>query len=109
MLGTMAGIDPAKLTEVISNSSGNSFTYRSMAEKTLNRNFAPGFALDLAYKDLRLALELAEEVGMPLFVAPQVHNILRLARAAGWGKDDTASLVRVYETALEKVKRPASA
>lgn len=102
MLGVMAGIDPAKLTQVISNSSGNSFTYRSMAEKAMARNFVPGFALDLAYKDMRLALELAEEVGMPLFIAPQVHNILRLSRAAGRGKDDTSSLVRFYETALAK-------
>ena len=105
MLGTMAGIDAQKLTEVISNSSGNSFTYRSMADKAIKRNFVPGFALDLAYKDMRLALELAEEVGMPLFVAPQVHNILRLARAAGWGKDDTSSLVRVYERTLAKVNQ----
>ncbi|QQS12170.1 MAG: NAD(P)-dependent oxidoreductase [Rhodospirillales bacterium] len=102
MLGVMAGIDPVKLHQVISNSSGNSNAYRSMAERTLKGTFEPSFAMDLAYKDMHLALELADEIGAPAPLGAQTHNLLRLARGMGLGRSDTSAMVRVYETAMKR-------
>ncbi len=102
MLGELAGIDVHKLADVISNASGNSDAFRALAGKAFARNFAPGFALDLAHKDLRLALEMADEVGLPGMIAPQVMNLMRLARAKGFGSDDSSSVLRIYEGALGK-------
>jgi 3-hydroxyisobutyrate dehydrogenase-like beta-hydroxyacid dehydrogenase len=101
MLGAMAGIDVRKLDDVIRNSSGNSNTYRRMAERVLKGDFAPSFALDLAYKDVHLALELADELGVPTPQAAQVHNLMRMARGMGLGPADSSSMMRVYETALK--------
>jgi len=100
MLGKMAGIDLKKLEQVISNSSGNSFGFGNLAAKAFAGNFKPSFALDLAHKDLRLALQLADSVGMPGMIAPQVMNLQRMAQAKGWGGEDSASIIRVYEEAL---------
>ncbi|MDE2006357.1 MAG: NAD(P)-dependent oxidoreductase [Rhodospirillales bacterium] len=100
LLGTAAGIDPRKLYDVICNASGNSDAFRGLGPKAFARNFKPGFALDLAHKDLRLALEMADEVGMPAMIAPQVMTLMRTARAHGMGGDDSSSLLRVYEQAL---------
>jgi 3-hydroxyisobutyrate dehydrogenase-like beta-hydroxyacid dehydrogenase len=100
MIGTMAGIDLNKLQQVISNASGNSSAFRNLAEKAFKREFGATFALDLAHKDLRLALELADELGVPGMIAPQVMNLMRIARARGMGGDDSASVIRVYEQAL---------
>jgi 3-hydroxyisobutyrate dehydrogenase-like beta-hydroxyacid dehydrogenase len=102
MLGALAGIDLHKLYDVICNASGNSDQFRSLGQKAFARNFTPGFALDLAHKDLRLGLEMADEVGLPGMIAPQVMNLMRLARANGWGADDSSSVLRVYEAALGK-------
>ncbi len=88
MLGAMAGIDVHKLHDVICNASGNSDAFRNLAKKAFARNFKPGFALDLAHKDLRLALQMADDVGLPGMVAPQVMNLMRIARMNGWGVDD---------------------
>ncbi len=100
MLGALAGIDLHKLHDVICNASGNSDAFRGLGKKAFARDFNPGFALDLAHKDLRLALEMQDELGLPGMIAPQVMNLMRLARAKGWGVDDSSSVLRVYEAAL---------
>lgn len=100
MLGLLAGIDTHKLYDVICNASGNSDQFRALGTKAFARNFQPGFALDLAHKDLRLALELADDVGLPGMIAPQVMNLMRMARAKGMGGDDSSSVLRMYEAAV---------
>jgi 3-hydroxyisobutyrate dehydrogenase-like beta-hydroxyacid dehydrogenase len=100
MMGKRAGIDMQKLDAVIRNASGDSSGYRNMATKALAGNFAATFALDLAHKDLRLAMELADEVGVPGLIAPQVLNLMRMARGMGLGGMDSTSIMRVYETTL---------
>ena len=105
MLGRMAGIDMEKLHQVISNSSGNSFGFGNLAAKAFAGDFQASFALDLAHKDLRLALQLADSVGMPGLIAPQVMNLQRMAQAKGWGGEDSASIIRVYEETLGKTVR----
>ena len=101
MMGKRAGIDMQKLDAVIRNASGDSSGYRNMATKALAGNFAATFALDLAHKDLRLAMELADEVGVPGLIAPQVLNLMRMARGMGLGGTDSTSIMRVYETTLD--------
>lgn len=105
MLGKMAGIDMHKLHQVISNSSGNSFGFGNLAAKAFAGDYKASFALDLAHKDLRLALQLADSVGMPGLIAPQVMNLHRIAQSKGWGGDDSASIMRVYEEALGQTVR----
>ena len=100
MIGKRSGIDLKKLDSVIRNASGMSSAYGNMANKTLAGDFKPTFALDLAHKDLRLALEMADELGVPGMIGPQVMNLMRMARGMGLGSSDSAAVVRVYETAL---------
>ena len=77
------GIDPDVLNQVIRSSSGDSFGFRAVAHKALRGDWSQDFALDLAYKDLHLALELADEIGIPLPLAVQTHNLMRMARGMG--------------------------
>ena len=106
MLGLLSGINLEKLDQVIRNASGNSNSYRNVAGKAFKRNFQPGFALDLAHKDLRLALEMADELGMPGMIGPQVMNLLRMARGMGLGSEDNSAMLKVYEAALGKEVKP---
>lgn len=105
MLGAAAGIDPESLNEVIRNSSGNSMAYRGVAHKTLNGDWSATFTIDLAYKDLHLALELGDELGIPLPLGAQTHNLMRMARGMGFGGDDATAIMRVYETTLGREVR----
>jgi 3-hydroxyisobutyrate dehydrogenase-like beta-hydroxyacid dehydrogenase len=105
MMGKRSGIDLKKLDAVIRNASGMSSGYANMATKAFAGNFAPTFALDLAHKDLRLAMELADELGVPGMIAPQVLNLMRMARGMGLGPSDSTSVIKVYETALNEEVR----
>ncbi|MBN8872591.1 MAG: NAD(P)-dependent oxidoreductase [Rhodospirillales bacterium] len=105
MMGKRAGIDLLKLDAVIRNASGMSTGYGNMAGKALKGQFQATFALDLAHKDLRLALEMADELGVPGVIAPQVMNLMRMARGMGMGQDDSSSIIRVYEAALKEEVR----
>ena len=105
MMGKRAGIDLHKLDAVIRNASGMSSGYANMATKAFKGDFQASFALDLAHKDLRLALEMADELGVPGMIAPQVMNLMRMARGMGLGSSDSSSVIRVYETALNEEVR----
>ena len=108
MMGVAAGMDAAVLNEIVRNSSGNSMSYRGVAKSALERDFAPGFTVDLAYKDLRLALELADELDMPLLLGPQVHNVMRMARGKDGGNENVTAVLKVYEAIMKQQVGPAS-
>jgi 3-hydroxyisobutyrate dehydrogenase-like beta-hydroxyacid dehydrogenase len=105
MIGKRSGIDLHKLDAVIRNASGMSSGYANMSTKAFKGEFQATFALDLAHKDLRLALEMADELGVPGLIAPQVMNLMRMARGMGLGSSDSCSMIRVYETALNEAVR----
>lgn len=105
MMATMAGADLSKIVEVVSNGSGMSQAFRGLMTRSLQGKFEPSFALDLAYKDLSLAVDLAKEHGVPGLVAPQVLNLQRMARGMGLGQDDSSSVIKVYESVLGKQAR----
>jgi 3-hydroxyisobutyrate dehydrogenase-like beta-hydroxyacid dehydrogenase len=106
MLGVTAGLDPKKLIQVVSSSSGNSNAFKSLSERALSGEFKASFALDLAYKDLHLALELGDELGVPLNQGASTHNLQRLAKGMGFGPDDSTSVLRVYESMLGRKVKP---
>jgi len=106
MLAKLAGVDLQKIVEVVSNGSGFSNGFRNITNRALKGNFEPpSFALDLAYKDLGLAVDLEQECGMPGLVAPQVLNLMRMARGLGLGGSDSTAMIRVYEKLLGKEAR----
>ncbi|MDQ8730779.1 NAD(P)-dependent oxidoreductase [Bradyrhizobium sp. LHD-71] len=105
MMARMSGVDLNKIVEVISNGSGNSQAFRGVSTRAMHGKFEPSFTLDLAYKDLGLAVELATEHGVPGMVAPQVLNLMRMARGMGLGQGDSTSVIKVYESVLGKEAR----
>jgi len=54
---------------------------------------------------MRLALQLAEELDVPMNIAPQVKAVFHAARSMGWGGDDVTALMRVYETTMRRSVR----
>jgi 3-hydroxyisobutyrate dehydrogenase-like beta-hydroxyacid dehydrogenase len=102
MLGAQAGVDPRTLDTVIRCSSGDSIAYRALADRALAGDFAPSFTLDLAYKDVHLALELADRLGVPTPQGAGAHNLMRMARGLGLGDRDPTAVVKVYETTLKR-------
>jgi 3-hydroxyisobutyrate dehydrogenase-like beta-hydroxyacid dehydrogenase len=83
VLGVKAGIDPQMLYELLSVSTADNWSLRQYPRTVFQRDFAPGFKISLANKDMGLALGLGEEFGVPLPVAQVVKRDLEDAISAG--------------------------
>jgi len=62
------------------------------ATKVLTGDIEPGFAINLAHKDLSLIVESANQGNVPMPMAAAARESLSLARAAGWGGKDFSGL-----------------
>ena len=73
-LGVKAGMNPQTLYEVISESSGNSFTLHNFANGLFKRDFTPGFQIDLGAKDVGLAADMGKMLGVPMIISNIVQQ-----------------------------------
>lgn len=96
-MGVKAGVDPNILMDVVTASSGDSATLAQWKDSVLQRDFTPGFMLALGHKDTRLALELAEQLGIPMPVTSVAKERLAAALAEGWGEEAVAVVARLQE------------
>jgi 3-hydroxyisobutyrate dehydrogenase-like beta-hydroxyacid dehydrogenase len=84
VLGAKAGLDPARLLEVLKQSSGG--MYAGLIEMTLRRGFDDVFfSLALAEKDVSLAVASAKEAGSPVRVIEAAHDLYARALRRGLG------------------------
>ncbi|HWR39547.1 MAG TPA: NAD(P)-binding domain-containing protein [Patescibacteria group bacterium] len=98
-LGVKLGLSPQILYDVISESSGGSYAVKAkMPNFVLKGNFAPGFTIDLQYKDLELAVQSGKDAGMPLLLANVVQQVYEQARAAGLGQEDISAVIKLQES-----------
>ncbi|WP_425805610.1 NAD(P)-dependent oxidoreductase [Desulfitobacterium sp. Sab5] len=101
-LGTKIGLDPKTLLEIISVSSGNSYAMTAkMPNFVFKGNFAPGFAIDLQYKDLELAVQTAKEAKVPMMLTNVAQQLYENARAAGLGREDISAIIKPLEEVLD--------
>jgi len=97
VLGARAGVDPDLLVEIISNSSGMSRSFGGMAPNILKRFFEPGFTIDLMYKDVSLAVQMARALGVRVLAGSLAEQVIQEARGAGLGDRATYALVQPLE------------
>ena len=96
-LADRLGIPRKTVGDVVGKSSGNSFILEHKLGAMVQRDYAPGFQVDLGYKDLGLALELAAEVGAEAELGRLARALYERASRAGHGKLDTSGVLRVLE------------
>ncbi len=97
VLGKKAGLDPRKIYEVVSVSTGNSVQFQNRVPRILARNFAPGGTIDISYKDQDLETTFAKQLGVPLLMANLSQQVYQMGRAAGLNKEDGSAIVKVFE------------
>lgn len=90
-MGVKAGVEPAALWHALRQGAiGRARTFDRVGDRYLQEAFdPPSFALVLANKDLRLALELAEEFDVPMRAAALVQEDFQEALDRGWGARDS--------------------
>jgi 3-hydroxyisobutyrate dehydrogenase-like beta-hydroxyacid dehydrogenase len=99
LLAAKAGANLEVVIEALAGGAARSWMLENLAPRIVRRDFAPGFMVRLAQKDLRLVQELAAETGTPLPAISLVQALYRAVEAHGGGERG----IQAIATALERL------
>ncbi len=103
VLSTKAGVDPALMLDILSNSAAKSGLIDYKAPFIFRRDFTTNFSVKWMHKDMGLMLESAQELDVPLFMTGLSRQLFQAAISEGHGDEDICSTIKVLErmTGLE--------
>jgi 3-hydroxyisobutyrate dehydrogenase-like beta-hydroxyacid dehydrogenase len=97
-MGVKAGLDATVLIDIINAGSGrNSATQDKFPRSILTRTFDFGFATGLSYKDVRLCIDEAEALGVPMVAGSAVRQMLAVTQAKFGADSDFTCIAKVVE------------
>ena len=106
VIGRQFGLDPAVMTDVINASTGRSFASENLIKQhVLSGTFATGFALGLLAKDVKIAADLAQQIGVDAPLGRLIRDLWGEARDALGGEQDHSRAWAHWE---RRAPRPAA-
>jgi 3-hydroxyisobutyrate dehydrogenase len=98
LLFAQAGeVDLAKTLEAVSAGAAGSWMLSNRGPQILQRDWQPGFTIDLQQKDIRLILGAADELGVPVPGTAQIFQLYRTLQSQGLGGEGNHALVKALE------------
>lgn len=97
LLGERAGLTEEIMMECLGAGSVQGAMLSQAAPRLFARDFAARGAVEIFVKDMGMAIDLAHDNGFELQMVKAGRKMFQLAEAAGWGKDDAARVIEVYE------------
>jgi 3-hydroxyisobutyrate dehydrogenase/2-hydroxy-3-oxopropionate reductase len=97
VLSTKAGIAPELMLEILNNSAAKSGLISYKAPFVFKRDFTTNFSTKWMHKDIGLALDSAEEQGVPLPLTSLTRQMFQAAISEGYGELDMCSTIQVME------------
>lgn len=96
-LAVKAGVKPELVFNAIRGGLAGSTVLDAKVPMVLERNFRPGFKIDLHIKDLKNVVETANELKSPIFLTTQVLQMMQVLSNDGEGGNDHGGIARFYE------------
>ena len=96
-MGERAGLSHETMMRCLGKGSVCGAMLDQTAPRILERDFAPGGAVEIFVKDMGVAIDLARENGIDLEIVKAGRRMFQRAPDAGWGKDAAARVIEVYE------------
>jgi len=90
------GLDIRKVYDVITASAGNSWMFENRVPHILDGDYASRSAVDIFVKDLGIIQDMARAARFPVPIAAAALQMFLMTSGAGMGRDDDASVARVY-------------
>jgi 3-hydroxyisobutyrate dehydrogenase-like beta-hydroxyacid dehydrogenase len=98
VMGVKAGLDPTTMLDVINAGSGrNTATADKFPRCVVPRRFDFGFTTALLYKDIKLCLDEAEALGVPMIVGNAVRQMMGIGKATMGPDADITEFVKPIE------------
>ena len=101
------GLDPEKVTQVVTTGTGRSFAAEFFLPLTLENRFDQGYPLKSAYKDMISATEISAHEKIPLPVVQAAATTFKMALLQGLGDESKGALIKVFERMLNVEFRKA--
>ncbi|MGD8805439.1 MAG: NAD(P)-dependent oxidoreductase [Chloroflexota bacterium] len=96
------GLDLQKTLDAVSQGAAGSWMLSNRGPQVLERDWRPGFTIDLQQKDLRLVLEAADQMGVPALATATVFNLYRTLQSQGLGSEGNHALAKALENLAGK-------
>ncbi|PAU79518.1 L-threonate dehydrogenase [Halomonas salipaludis] len=96
-LGIRMGLAPDTVYDVITHSAGNSWMFENRVPHILEGDYTPLSAVDIFVKDLNIVHQTGRELAMPTPVAASALQQFTAAKGAGFGREDDAAVIKVYQ------------
>jgi putative dehydrogenase len=90
------GLDLQKVYEVITASAGNSWMFENRMPHVIAGDYKPRSAVEIFVKDLGIVQDMARNARFPAPLASTALQMFLMASASGMGRDDDASVARLY-------------
>ena len=98
VMGAKGGLDPElMLTAINAGSGANRATQVMIPRAVLTRSFDYGAAMHILMKDIDLAMELGEELGVPMWVCQAARLVFKHAMFARSPNDDMTTVIQSIE------------
>jgi 3-hydroxyisobutyrate dehydrogenase len=91
------GLDLRKTLEAVVPGAAGSWMLANRGPQIIERDWRPGFTIDLQQKDVRLVLHAADQLGVPVLVSSLVFNLYRTLQTGGLGAEGNHALVKALE------------
>jgi 3-hydroxyisobutyrate dehydrogenase len=102
------GLDVEKTLAAVAGGAAGSWMLSNRGPQVIARDWRPGFTIDLQQKDVRLVLDEADRLGVPMLATSTVFNLYRVLQKDGLGAEGNHALVKALEKlAGLEVKRDA--
>ncbi|MBI2233048.1 MAG: NAD(P)-dependent oxidoreductase [Candidatus Aenigmarchaeota archaeon] len=97
MLGVKNGVPLEKMLEIFENSGAKSGVGFAKMPSILRRDFSPSFKLELMNKDVNLAMQEINKIGLDLPLSKKLLSVFQQAMENGWQEEDFVSIVKLLE------------
>ncbi|MCY3904501.1 MAG: NAD(P)-dependent oxidoreductase [Caldilineaceae bacterium] len=91
------GVDLEKCLNAVTGGAAGSWMLANRGPQIIDRDWRPGFTINLQQKDVRLIMQEADALGVPVLLSGQVFSLYRTLQQAGLGEEGNHALVKALE------------
>jgi 3-hydroxyisobutyrate dehydrogenase-like beta-hydroxyacid dehydrogenase len=102
-MATKAGISPEAMLQILNNGTGRNFATTTMfPQAVLPGTFDFGATIDILMKDVDLAIEQGEALGVPMWVCQAARLVVKHGVFQGRARHDVSRIVQIIEDGARK-------